>query len=280
MTSWWPFPPETRRVQLDEKWSFVGKEQKHRDPTDPDDDHRGDHRDHIAYDPERKLVLAVVPGARTEEDARTLMAEVKGRLGGGPARLITGDEYPAYATAIAEVFSEPVPEPARRGPGRPRVAPERRPPEAVVYATVREEREDGRVVSVETRRVFGIPAAPEDASTESSSSRRVNTSFLGRRNGVDRGRDARKARRTYRFSKDWQVHEAMTYLTMYGYNSCWRVRTPRVKGDDDRWRERSPAMSSGLTNHVWTWREWFKRPAVQSTWDTTSGWWCPSLIAG
>ena len=48
----------------------------------------------------------------------------------------------------------------------------------------------------------------------------MNTSFMERQNGTDRGRNARKARKTYRFSKDWQVHEAMTYLTMYSYNFC------------------------------------------------------------
>ncbi len=204
----------------------------------------------------------MVPGARTEENARALVADVKRRLGGGAPRLITSDEYPAYATAIAEVFSEPAPGPARRGPGRPRVAPERRLPGSVVYATVHKEREGGRVVSVEARQVFGSPEALEDALADSNVSRRVNTSFLERQNGADRGRNARKMRKTYRFSKDWQVHEAMTFLTMYGYNFCWPVRTMRVKGDDDRWRQRSPAMSGGLTDHVWTWREWFKRPSI------------------
>ena len=38
-------------------------------PTNPDDDHCGDYWDHVAFDPEHKLVLAVVPGARTEENA-------------------------------------------------------------------------------------------------------------------------------------------------------------------------------------------------------------------
>src|SRR5262249_12053451 len=50
-------------------------------------------------------------------------------------------------------------------------------------------------------------AAPLGAALEdSSASRRVNTSFEERQNGTDRGRNARK---TYRFSKGWQVHEAM-----------------------------------------------------------------------
>jgi hypothetical protein len=51
---------------------------------------------------------------------------------------------------------------------------------------------------------------------------------------------------------------------MYSDNSCWCVRPLRVKDEDGRWRERTPAMAAGLTDHVWTLREWLMRPAVQS----------------
>lgn len=241
----------------------MSKKQKNCDPTNPGDDHCGDHWDHVAFDPEHKLVLAVVPGARTEENARAVVAEAAKRVNRDPPPLMTSDEYPAYATVIGEVFSEPMPAPARRKPGRPRVVPERRLPDDVIYATVHKHRENGRVISVEQRQVYGSPEALEDVLSESAASRRVNTSFVERQNGTDRGRNARKSRRTYRFSKDWQVHEAMTYLTLYSYNFCWCVRTLRVKDEQGRWRQRSPALAAGLTDHVWTWSEWFNRPAVQ-----------------
>src|ERR1700684_1243896 len=67
-TSSWLFPPRTREVQFDEKWSFVNKKQKNCDPNNPADDHKGDWWDHVAFDPEHKLVLAVVPGARVIEN--------------------------------------------------------------------------------------------------------------------------------------------------------------------------------------------------------------------
>jgi IS1 family transposase len=191
----------------------VAKKQRNCDPTDPDDDHRGDYRDHVAFDPEHKLVLAVVPGARTEENARAIVAEVERRVSCDPPPMMTSDEYPAYATAIDEVFSEPVPASPKRKPGRPRIVPERRLPEDVIYATVHKHRENSRVIAVEQRQVFGSPEALEEVLGESAASHRVNTSFVERQNGTDRGRNARKTRRTYRFSKDWQVHEAMTYLT-------------------------------------------------------------------
>jgi hypothetical protein len=207
----------------------------------------------------------VVPGARTEENARAVVAEVKERVSSDPAPLMTSDEYPAYATAIEEIFSEPVPTPVPRKPGRPRIVPGRRLPDDVIYATVHKQRENGRVVTVERRQVFGSPEALEELLDESAASHRVNTSFVERQNGTDRGRNARKTRKTYRFSKDWQVHEAMTYLTLYSYNFCWCVRTLRVKDGRGRWRQRSPALAAGLTDHVWTWSEWFNRPAVQSS---------------
>jgi IS1 family transposase len=261
--SWWPFPPETRELQFDEKWSFVAKKQGNCDPDDPDDVNRGDAWDFVAYDPEHRLVVAVIPGARTAENAEAIVGEAKQRLGGKAPDLITTDELATYKTAIEATFSEPVPMPERRGPGRPRVLPERRLPEGLNYATVHKTREGNRVVSVEQRQIFGSPEGLEGALGRSTVSGRVNTSFLERQNGSDRGRNARKARKTYRFSKDWEVHEAMTYLTMYGYNFCWAVRTLRVKDAEQKWQERSPAMSAKLTDHVWTWREWFTRPAAQ-----------------
>lgn len=80
----------------------------------------------------------------------------------------------------------------------------------------------------------------------------MNTSFIERHNATDRGRNARKSRKTYRFSKDLQVHEALTFLTMYSYNFCWRVRALRMKKSDGRWQQRSPALAARLTGYVWT----------------------------
>lgn len=240
------------------------KKQKNCDPANPDDDNRGDYWDHVAFDPENKLVLAVIPGARTEENARAIVGEVKQRANCEPPPLMTSDEYPAYKSAIEEVFSEPVPPPPQRKPGRPRIVPERSLPENVIYATVHKHREEGCVIAVEQRQVFGTPESLEAVLSESTASYRVNTSFVERHNATDRGRNARKTRKTYRFSKDWRIHEAMTYLTQYSYNFCWCVRTLRIKDAQGRWQQRTPAMAAKLTDHIWTWSEWFNRPAVQS----------------
>ena len=79
------------------------------------------------------------------------------------------------------------------------------------------------MVAVERRLIFGTERGLAGALDASTVSRAVNTSFVERQNGTDRGRNARKARKTYRFSKDWHVHEAMTYLTLYSYNFALAV---------------------------------------------------------
>lgn len=216
----------------------------------------------MAYDPEHRLVLAVIPGARTIENAEAIVREAKERLT-EPPRLMTSDEYASYESAIETVFAEPVEEPAVRKPGRPPLLPPRQLPQELAYATVHKEREKNRVVAVERTVVMGTETQVERALEASTVSQTINTSFVERQHATDRGRNARKARKTYRFSKDWRAHEAMTYFTLYGYNFCWAVRTLRRKGADGRWRQRTPAMSAGLTDHVWSLREWLSFPAVQ-----------------
>ncbi len=115
------------------------------------------------------------------------------------------------------------------------------------------------MVDVATRVIFGTAATVPAALADSVASRTVNTAFVERNNGTDRNRNARMVRKTYCFSKDWWVHRAVTFFTMYSYNFCWPVRTLKTESGEDR----TPAMMAKLTDHVWTLAEWIKRPAVQ-----------------
>jgi hypothetical protein len=237
-------------VQLDEKWSFVGRKQKHCDPADGADWFEGDQWDHGALDADSRLVLSVVVGKRIAENVEILLDDVKARLGGRPPERVSSDEYPAYAEALVEVFGDAV-VPERTGrPGRP-AGPRVEPPAGMSYATVHKTRANGRVVRVETRQVFG------------ESDGAASTSYLERQNATDRHRNARKGRKTYRFRKDWEVRAAMTAYTMYSYNFCWAVRTLRQRRPDGHWQARTPAMVAGLADHVWSLDEWLTLPGVQ-----------------
>jgi hypothetical protein len=216
----------------------------------------------VAYDPEHRLILGVVPGARDAENVEAVVANVKRQTGGRVPDLMTSDHYPAYETAILQAYGQEVTTTPGGKPSR-RMAPAKVPPPGLNYATVEKRREKGRVVEILTRVVFGTMAGVLAALAGSTVSRWINTSFLERQNATDRHRNARKVRKAYTFSKDWRVHEAMTYFTMYSYNFCWPVRTLNERDDEGRLRRRTPAMAAGLTDHVWTMREWITMPCVQ-----------------
>lgn len=111
--------------------------------------------------------------------------------------------------------------------------------------------------------VFGTVAAVMAALRRSPVSKAINTAFVERHNGTDRNRNARKVRKSYCFSKAWDVPQAVSYFTMYTYNFCWVVRTLREKLPHGQWRQRTAAMAAGLTDHVWSLREWLTHPSVQ-----------------
>jgi len=206
-------------------------------------------------DPDSRLVLSVQVGARLQENAVCLLEDVQPRLD-GPPELISSDEWSAYPEAIKEVFGQEVTPPRTGKPGRP-AGPRKEIPEDLHYATLNKKRQKGRVSEVTTRVVVGSVAAVLGL----LGGQKVSTSYLERQHGTDRHRNARKGRKTYRFSKDWEVHEALTRYTMYSYNFCWAVRTLRQEVGPRQYRPRTPAMAAGLTDHVWSLREWLSFPA-------------------
>ena len=214
----------------------------------------------MAIDPESRLIVSVVVGKWTAESTQALVQDFRNRTGGRVMRLMTSDEHAPYEDAIREAYGRKV-EPPRTGRrGRPRKAYTEIPPE-VTYATVHKERENNKVISVSTRIVFGTAVAVALALLLSKVSSTVNTCFMERHNGTDRNRCSRKVRKTYQFSKDWEVHRAATMFSYFSYNFCWPVRTLRVRNKEGRWQQRSPAMAAGLTDHVWSLSEWLTQPA-------------------
>jgi IS1 family transposase len=251
-------------LQLDEKWAFVYKKEKNCKENDLEDYlHKGDQWDFVAFDPDNRLVLSVLVGKRLAENAEYLLQDVKQRLGGRTPELITSDELSCYEEAIRKVFGQQVIPPRTGKPGRP-AGPRREVPAGLTYATVHKTRKKGRVSKVEQRLLIGSP----EGLAKVLEGKAVSTSYLERQHGTDRHRNARKGRRTLRFSKDWDTHEAISFFTLYSYNFCWPVRTLRVRDEKDGcWRQRTPAMAAGLADHVWSLKEWvtfpaFRRPIV------------------
>lgn len=240
----------------------MGKKEKQCDRSRTEDDGCGDCWDHLAFDPEHRLIVSLVCGRRTEELTFELVADFHARTGGRVMDLMLSDAYASYATAILVTYGvEVVPERTGRR-GRP-PKPYQALPEGLTYATVQKQREGGRVVAVTTQVVYGTEAAVAEALASLAIGETVNTAHEERFHGTDRNRNARKVRKAYTFSKDWEVHVAVTKFVRYSYNFCWPVRTLRVRGAEETWEARTPALAAGLTDHVWSLREWVTLPGVK-----------------
>jgi hypothetical protein len=117
------------------------------------------------------------------------------------------------------------------------------------------------VVQVEARRVFGTLLNLATALVWTVLGC-ISTELIERSHGTDRHRNSLKGRKTYSFSKDWEVHQAMTVFTLSSANYCWPVRTLREDIGPRRYRAPTLAMAAALTDHVWTLREWLMFPST------------------
>ncbi len=104
-----------------------------------------------------------------------------------------------------------------------------------------------RVVQVVNTIVFGTMALLLNLLGISMASKTINTSFVERNNGTNRTQNARKVRKTYRFSKDWVLHNASFFFIGFSYNFCWPVRTLRQKDIEGHWHK--PDTGNGSRPH-------------------------------
>lgn len=197
----------------------------------------------------------MVPGKRTEENTKALIADFSSRVNQGqPPSLMTADDYGPYRKYLLEAYGEEVrPEPTGK-PGRPKKPYKVAPPD-FLFASVQKTRKQGKVVEVDLRLVFGTEKALEAALENSTVSKRVNIAFIERYNGTDRHFNARKARKTYAFSKKVEDHGHQSWLSICYYNFCWDHRSLRIKHESGNYLHRSPAMAANITDHIWTMEE-------------------------
>jgi len=90
---------------------------------------------------------------------------------------------------------------------------------------------------------------------------RNNPKLISVISGHDRTQNSRKRRKTYGFSKKLDVHQSMTYFTLYSYNFCWPVRTLTVQSGSKKLK-RTPAMAAGLAEPICSIEEWVTYPML------------------
>lgn len=233
-------------LQFDEKWAYVAKKQRHL--TDLDDpSQRGDYWDANSLDPQSKLLVSLVPGRRTTETLHQVVADAAARLA-CDARLpaVFTDGEPTYPEAIVATFGRAYPVPRRHRRGR-RPAPVVRIPQGLVYAQIVKHRQAGRIQRVEIRPRFGKGRLAQVVADLGWT--KANTSAIERFNLTDRMRNARKGRKTLRFSRRSDRHDALSWIGAVRYNFHHPHRSLRQRTDEGRWQPTTPAMAAGIAKH-------------------------------
>lgn len=203
----------------------------------------------LAFDPVSKLIIHAVIGKRKENEAKELIAELLKKTN-GTLPLFTSDELPHYKTVLAEAHTTLIPIKKTGKRGRPK-KPESQIDPNLLYATVHKTRENGRVVKVERRIVFGNEQKIDEILKQSTVSKAVNTSYVERVNLNLRQHSRRLIRKTNGFSKVTRNLKAQILLVMAYYNFVLPHRSLKIKDEP----ERTPAMVANITDHKWSMSE-------------------------
>jgi IS1 family transposase len=201
-----------------------------------------------SLDPESKLVINFFIGQRTLEDCKLFIKDLISRIQSKP--LFTSDELPHYRTALAEQFShlENQPKSGKRGrPKKPKVVID---PE-LKYATVHKTRDNGRVVKVERKIIFGDPRLIDQIIEASKTSGTINTSFIERANLTLRNHNRKLTRKTLCFAKIKQALVAQTNIVIAYYNFSKTHHSLTLSSSIGKRVKRTPAMAAKLIDRIW-----------------------------
>jgi IS1 family transposase len=216
----------------------------------------------VAMDPESKLLLAIDVGNRTLAMAQRLVHQVAQVLAPDCAPLFLTDGFKDYLTALLTHYGQWVQLPRRQDKG-PAPKPRWIPLPHLLYAQVVKTVRRRRLVRVRHRVVFGTIEAVNSVLAPLGC--QINTAFIERLNLSMRQHVAAVGRRVTTLCKGEDGLRQQVALYHVYHNFCLphaslrqplpQPESPHGGSSAKRWRPCTPAMTAGLTDHVWTLRE-------------------------
>lgn len=209
----------TKRIQVDEVWSFCYAKAKNVPQEKLGVPGVGDVWTWTAIDADSKLMVSWWVGGRDAGAGRVFMDDVASRL--DDRVQLTSDGLAAYLIAVPEAFGNNVDFATLNksfGPDGVKHSPERK------YSP-------GKINSAKKHAVIGAPDRAH-----------VSTSYVERANLSMRMGMRRFTRLTNGFSKKIRNHECAIALYFAHYNFCRVHQTLKT----------TPAVACGLTDHVWS----------------------------
>jgi hypothetical protein len=170
---------------------------------------------------------------------------------------LISDGWGGYDEAMVEVWGK-VPE--YKGRGRPPT--KKRPQPGWQYLQMVKQRENGRMVGVKAKTIYGDEREVLEKLLGES------TSYVERTNLTSRHMNARLVRKTLGYSKELGMLRASSIWEDMVYNLGRALKTLRIESPEEtaqRWDKRSPAMAAGLTDHIWEIEELLTRLPLTPT---------------
>jgi IS1 family transposase len=205
----------SKRIQCDEIWNFVGAKDKNVPDNRKDEEGIGSVWTWVAIDANTKLICSWLVGRRDPECATAFVRDLAGRLSNRVQ--LTTDGLTMYLTAVADGFGEDIDHAMLMN----------------VYAEPEGEKRHSPAVcdGCVKKRQIGYPEE-----------KHISTSYIERQNLTMRTQMRRVTRLTNAFSKKPENHMAAIALHYMHYNFVRIHQTLRV----------TPAMAAGITDRLWT----------------------------
>ena len=205
----------TKRVQLDEIWSFCFCKRQNVNPKNYREGH-GDCWTWVALDADKKLAITWLVGNRGGACANEFVADLADRL--ADRVQVTSDGWDGYRTAINKAFGTDVD-----------------------YAVLIKNYAEPREGHVRYSPPICVSATPQ-VECGTPEPMHINTSYVERQNLTMRMQMRRFTRLTNGFSKTVQNHKHAVALHYFHYNFIRRHQTLKT----------TPAVAAGIADKVWT----------------------------
>ena len=194
--------------------------------------------------PTRLWLGGVVQRSRDRHLADALLQQVRRCAACWRPLLILTDGWSAYPNSILRAFREKVKLPKGVGRACLQVWPE------LHIGTVIKRTEKKRVVEITRKIAHGLVGQAEKLLHSSRGGMVLNTAFIERLNGTFRERLASLTRKSRHAARRLHVLETGMYLIGCSYNFC--VAHHELSKAKHWGMACTPAMASGLTDHVWS----------------------------
>ena len=212
--------------------------------------------------PTRMFLGGVVSRTRDTHLADRLMQQVRTCSQAACALLVCTDGWAAYPNSIKRAFRDKVKRTAGRGRASLQVW------SGLHIGTVIKHTVNKHLKEVVRQMSHGSVAQAMHLLQHSTGGQVLNTSFIERLNGTVRERLATLTRKCRHAAQRLQALETGMYLIGSTYNFCCfhQALSTRAAGEAQSLHRQTPAMASGLTDHLWSISELVSYKVAPAPW--------------